>query len=105
MTEQEAIKWVNDRMCYGRGKWSKNHMPEIDEYWQAGTQAMEALKKQIPKKPRVKTFDFTGQPGVKPNTVIRKYICPNCGYVYGELMLMSYCGACGQKIDHTKGEQ
>lgn len=47
MTNQEAIKLIDDRMCWGRGRWSKHHMPEIDEYWQAGLMAIEALKAQI----------------------------------------------------------
>lgn len=47
MTREEAIKLIDDRMCWGRGKWSKHHMPEIDEYWQAGLMAIEALKAQI----------------------------------------------------------
>lgn len=47
MTNEEAIKLIDDRMCWGRGKWSKHHMPEIDEYWQAGLMAIEALKAQI----------------------------------------------------------
>lgn len=44
MTNEEAIKLVDDRMCYGRGKWSKHHQPVIDEYWQAGEMAIKALE-------------------------------------------------------------
>lgn len=44
MTKEEAIKWIDDRMCYGRGKWSGHHQPEIDEYWQAGEMAINALE-------------------------------------------------------------
>ena len=44
MTKEEAIKLVDDRMCYGRGKWSKHHQPVIDEYWQAGEMAIKALE-------------------------------------------------------------
>lgn len=44
MTNEEAIKLIDDRMCWGRGRWSKHHMPEIDEYWQAGVMAIDALK-------------------------------------------------------------
>jgi hypothetical protein len=46
MTKWEAIKWINDRMCWGRGKFTKNHPPTIDEYWEAGLMAIEALKKE-----------------------------------------------------------
>jgi len=44
MTKWEAIKWVNDRMCWGRGKFTKNHPPTIDECWEAGAMAIEALQ-------------------------------------------------------------
>jgi hypothetical protein len=44
MTNEEAIRLVDDRMCYGRGKWSKHHQPVIDEYWQAGEMAIKALE-------------------------------------------------------------
>ena len=94
MTEQEAIKWVDDRMCYGRGKWSENHMPEIDEYWQAGMLAIEALKKQVPKKMRVRKFDVNGK-------CYKFRICKSCGYTYADVY-MNYCSACGQKIDWSE---
>ena len=44
MTSEEAIKLIDDRMCFGRGKWSEHHRPVIDEYWQAGEMAIKALK-------------------------------------------------------------
>ena len=44
MTREEAIKWIDDRMCWGRGTFTKHHPPNIDECWQAGLMAIEALK-------------------------------------------------------------
>lgn len=44
MTKEKAIKLIDDRMCYGRGKWSEHHMPEIDDYWKAGQIAIKALE-------------------------------------------------------------
>ncbi len=44
MTKQEAIKLIDDRMCFGRGMWSEHHMPEIDDYWKAGQMAIKALE-------------------------------------------------------------
>ena len=101
MTEQERVPMTEEPAIRILKRISEDTFGRKKE---ALDLVVSALKKQVPKKPRVKTFDFTGQPGVKPNTVIRKYICPNCRYVYGELMLGSYCGACGQKIDWTKGK-
>lgn len=96
MTEQEAIKWINDRMCYGRGKWSEHHQPVIDEYWQAGELAMQALNKQIPMKPKTRSSRKEGW---------TFYICPYCGYVYGEGVLGRYCENCGQAIDCSEYEK
>ena len=44
MERNEAIKLIDDRMCFGRGKWSKHHVPEIDDYWKAGEMAIKALE-------------------------------------------------------------
>ena len=44
MKTEEAIKWVDDRMCFGRGTFTEHHPPNIDECWQAGEMAIRALK-------------------------------------------------------------
>ena len=44
MKKEEAIKWVDDRMCYGRGTFTINHLPNFDECWEAGCMAIEALQ-------------------------------------------------------------
>ena len=90
ITLEEAIKLVDDRMCYGRGKWSEHHKPEIDEYWQAGELAMDALKKQIPMKPKLKK-SFDGW---------KFYACPNCEIIRHDFD--SYCDNCGQAIDRSE---
>ena len=46
MTIEEAIELVDERMCFGRGKWSEHHQPEIDIYWEAGSMAISALKEK-----------------------------------------------------------
>ena len=43
MTREEAIKWIDDRMCFGRGTFTEHHPPNIDECWQAGMMAIDAL--------------------------------------------------------------
>lgn len=102
MTEAEAIEFVDDRMCYGRGKWSEHHRPERDVYWQAGELAMDALKKQIPVKPN--SF------GAEWNV----YTCPKCGIMLDEPIGrnripkwkkgIAYCEGCGQAIDWSDYE-
>lgn len=46
MEVSRAIDLIDEKMCWGRGTSSVHHMPEHDEYWQAGEMAIEALKKQ-----------------------------------------------------------
>lgn len=46
MTKEEAIKWIDDRMCFGRGTFTEHHPPNIDECWQAGMMAIKALRNQ-----------------------------------------------------------
>ena len=46
MEVSRAIDLIDDKMCWGRGTFSVHHMPERDEYWQAGEMAIDALKKQ-----------------------------------------------------------
>ena len=46
MEVSRAIDLIDDKMCWGRGTFSAHHMPEYDEYWQAGEMAIDALKKQ-----------------------------------------------------------
>lgn len=45
MEVSRAIDLIDDKMCWGRGTFSVHHMPEHDEYWQAGEMAIEALKR------------------------------------------------------------
>ena len=44
MKREVAIKWVDDRMCWGRGTFTINHPPNFDECWEAGRMAIEALQ-------------------------------------------------------------
>ena len=58
--------------------------------------AIDAVKKQIPMKMRVRRFNVNGK-------LLKYRICKSCGYTYGDVY-MNYCSACGQKILHEKGE-
>lgn len=96
ITPDEAIKLVDDRMCYGRGKWSEHHQPEIDEYWQAGELAINALKKQIPMKAVGTHYAYMR--------------CPSCNHRIpsgggsSSRRRDNWCNYCGQKIDWSKNE-
>lgn len=44
MTKEEAIKWIDNCMCYGRGEFTINHPPNFDDRWEAGRMAIDALQ-------------------------------------------------------------
>lgn len=90
MTENEAIKILNT-------------FPKEDEMYDAAQMAINALEKQIPKKPN-KTIDSSC--GVKKEV----HVCPVCDYYLTEVHFIApqkiesnkkitYCEICGQAID------
>lgn len=102
MTAKESIEWVIDRMTYGRYTPSISNPLVIDECYEAGMMAIEALEKQTPKKP-LYVGEFT-------RTLFRKepcYTCPTCGNCLlkkqmNERQVTNYCWDCGQKIDWSE---
>ena len=102
MTEAEAIKWINDRMCYGRYIPQK-HNPFIhDECCQAGELAINALKKQVPKKIIYRRQNY-GTP----------YLCCECEADQTPTEFFcedgsepkekhTFCWKCGQKLDWSE---
>jgi hypothetical protein len=88
MTAQEAIKELNyDETAYG-GKCTKP-VREV---------AIEALEKQIPKKPDLEADGYAdGQ------LVYDTWICPCCGEYYEvDYDDYDYCPNCGQAIDWSE---
>lgn len=83
MTREEAIKWVDDRMCWGRGTFTKNHPPNIDECWEAGCMAIKALKSDRPKGEWIPCSErlpeesgkylITANDGIHKRTTVAKY--------------------------------
>lgn len=75
-------------------------------YYEIGT-AIEALKKQIPKKPDAKItnrgIDITGEYDIDSD-----YLCPTCKCVVGDCdtedYWYNYCPNCGQAIDRGDSE-
>ena len=78
--------------------------PEWKEMLQIYNTAVEALRKQIPKKPKTLNYGLLIEYGWK-------YECPNCGcaigdnknlaFAYGEYLepYEDYCCSCGQALD------
>ena len=88
MTNSEAIKILE----------SIDNADEMDEeLCQAYNMAIEALEKQIPKKP-----DYEGDAYYDGEIVIDTWICPNCEKDYEvDYDDYDYCPYCGQHIDHS----
>lgn len=108
MTREEAIKLIDDRMCFGRGKWSEHHMPEIDDYWKAGQIAIKALEQ-----PELKKGEWQTHYDVLARTVeVRCSFCHAKSNIDPDLLmddgtkveLFKYCPCCGAKMDGEKNE-
>lgn len=89
MTEQEAYNILNEVKELDDSMYAYNR-----QYLESVDMALEALKKQVPKKMRVRKFDVNGK-------CYKFRICKSCGYTYGDVY-MNYCSACGQKIDWSE---
>lgn len=84
LTPKEAIKELSyDNTAYG-GKCTK----EVRET------AINALEKQIPKKPV-----HIGGDGIRYTDLYR---CPNCGQGFTGTGIADYCYHCGQKLDWSE---
>lgn len=69
------------------------------DLYNANLVAIEALEKQIPKKPREKHYEEEGE---RPYI---KYKCPSCESKYQiHNFIDSYCNNCGQKLDWSEVE-
>ena len=102
MTNEEAIKLIDDRMCFGRGRWSEHHRPVIDEYWQAGEMAIKALEQ--PKTGKwikyEQEFMLEGSLGTVQKTVRECSVCT--AKIAGMVGIMNFCPNCGVKMEVTE---
>ena len=110
MTEREAITKLKRKAyrttCYG------NKVLEHEE----NLVAIEALEKQVPKKPILKNgesksfVDYDDGHGEYKVTEWQDWVCPICGWFVGQRYNWSqnhshdqrkcnYCNECGQKLD------
>ena len=98
MTNEEAISILTkDRALCLFNPWTGEDVP-LNEDCRMSAEAMnlaiEALEKQIPKKPNDK-FNV-------PYDILACGICPSCGR--GVHSDMKFCSECGQAIDWGEGE-
>ena len=85
MTAEEAIKTI--QVAIAEVEWEY----PLD-YSVAFKTAIEALEKQIPKKPVVVDEEYI----FEKDEWEKDYECPSCGNPYAD---DSFCSCCGQKLD------
>lgn len=70
------------------------------DYLNARKAAVEALEKQVPKKPQLESYGYSGG-----ELVYDEWFCPKCGEGYEiDSDDYNYCPECGQKIDWRNEE-
>ena len=69
------------------------HHPECSIFAEALGLAIQALEKQIPKKPIIETYRYT-----------TLFICPYCERKQGIKYKQYHCIECGQKLDWSDEE-
>lgn len=96
MTESEAIEYL-ETLNNGLNEAFVN----ADELSEALQMAMQALEKQIAKKPT--PIDYKKYIDVIDNAIVLRgaYWCPNCKRV---VKSGSFCSNCGQKLDWSNEE-
>ena len=85
MTPQGAIEII--KIAIAEVEWNYPM-----EYAEAFENAIEALEKQIPKKPVKIGEDYNAERGIW----VADYECPSCGNPYAD---DSFCSCCGQALD------
>ena len=94
MIYEEAIEYITERyvtmsMCLT--------LDECRKHNKAISMAIEALKKQIPKKPIIrKAEDYFGN--------VKHTLCPNCRETEFVFTQPCFCHHCGQAIDWEENE-
>ena len=89
MTENEAIEVFKERLTLIK----EHYAEEVKDYEEALEIGIQALEKQIPKKPMIKHINTS-----EDATEI-EYTCPVCGTNFVELTpCREWCPYCGNKI-------
>ena len=89
MTESEALELFKERLTLIK----EHYAEEVKDYEEALEIGIQALEKQIPKKPIIKHINTS-----EDATEI-EYTCPVCGTNFVELTPCSeWCPYCGNKI-------
>lgn len=108
MKESEAIEKLKNMRLYMQIEDKNNDCKFTEDDYKANEMAIQALEKQIPKKPN-KTIDSSW--GTKKEV----HVCPVCDYYLTEVHFIepqkiksnkkiTYCETCGQAIDWSDEE-
>lgn len=89
MTESEAIEVFKERLTLIK----EHYAGEVKDYEKALEIGIQALEKQIPKKPIIETYRYT-----------TLFICPYCERKQGIKYKQYHCIECGQKLDWSDDE-
>lgn len=103
MTESEAIVKLKNMRLFMQIEDENNDCKFTEDDYKANEMAIQALEKQIPKKPR-KTDSYRG--------VLKRvyaYVCPTCGNSClekqaNERQDTMFCWNCGQRLDWSDEE-
>ena len=96
MTESEAIEKLKNMRLYMQIEDENNDCKFTEDDYKANDMAIQALEKQIPKKP--KKIEAEGY------RYTYTYRCPICGGNFFGTGIAEYCYHCGQKLDWSDGE-
>ena len=116
MKESEAIEKLKNMRLYMQIEDKNNDCKFTEDDYKANEMAIQALEKQIPKKPILKNgesgsfVDYKDGHGEYKVTKWQDWVCPICGWFVGQRYNRSqnhshdqrkcnYCNECGQKID------
>lgn len=96
MKESEAIEKLKNMRLFMQIEDKNNDCKFTEDDYKANEMAIQALEKQIPKKPKkieAEGFRYTDA-----------YRCPLCGGNFSGTGIADYCYHCGQKLDWSDEE-
>ena len=93
MTESEAIEKLKNMRLFMQIEDKNNGCKFTEDDYKANEMAIQALEKQIPKKPENKIYSFY------PHSTLLKNKYGKCPICKSDQVWDEYCANCGQKLD------
>lgn len=95
MTSEEAKKQIIKLQHQIYKNWGGDIELEADEHYEALDEAIDAIEKQIPKKPAE----------MKVDEYCVDWVCQKCERFHRTEWKMAFCSSCGQAIKWGKNEK